>query len=101
MGKDYVARGQYAPAEAHLRSSLEIRRRHLRTDHPEVARAQSALAGCLIELRRYGEAAALLHAADATLSVQFAATDERVQEVRALLAKLAAARGHSAAAARE
>jgi serine/threonine protein kinase len=88
IGRDYFALGQYAAAEAHLRRSLEIRRRQLRADHPEVARAKSTLAACLIQRRRYREAESLLREADAALSAQFAASDDAVREVRAMLARL-------------
>ena len=57
-----------------------------------MARAKAALAGCLVELRRFDEADGLLGEAEATLAGQYGAADARVAGVRAQRARLGALR---------
>ena len=83
-----MAQKRFAEAEPYLRRSLEIRRKELPADHPEIGRAKVTLGDCLVELGRDGEALVLLREADAILAAGSYSRDTAAQQARALLAKL-------------
>ncbi len=67
LGRDYMGLGKPEKAELYLRQSLELRQESLSHDHPDLASSKIALADCLIELGRYGEAEILLREARESL----------------------------------
>jgi len=60
IGRDYMLAGRPAKGEPYLRRALELRRKTLGRDHPDLATAKFTLADCLVDLGRYDEAAAVL-----------------------------------------
>jgi serine/threonine protein kinase len=78
LGRDYLGLGKPARAEPHLRRAVALRRQALAKDHPDLAVAEFTLADCLIDLGRYGEAAALLREARAVLKKHAEANSDRL-----------------------
>ena len=85
-------RDQAAAAEPYLRRALDIRRRALAPEHPDLAKAQLGLGFCLFELGRDQEAKALVREGRAPLAAQPGPPDELVRQADEQLAAIAARR---------
>jgi tetratricopeptide (TPR) repeat protein len=68
MGRCRLAAGDVAGAEQHFREALEIERRFRRATHPDVSRAEIALASALIARGDIRDAEPLLRSAESVLS---------------------------------
>jgi len=87
VGLDHLDAGRPAQAETYLRKALAAGKEDLPHGHPEVAGAKTSLAECLIELRRFDEAAVLLREARTSLSRQ-AGNEDRLKRVGELEERL-------------
>jgi serine/threonine-protein kinase len=88
IGRDYMLAGRPAKGEPYLRRAVEIRRKTLGRDHPDLATAKFTLADCLVDLGRYDEAAALLREARASLKRQAEANFDRLGQISDIENKL-------------
>ncbi|MCB9057844.1 MAG: serine/threonine protein kinase [Calditrichae bacterium] len=63
MGSILMKKGKYSEAEKYLREALTLREKYLPPDNYVIARARTALAKCIINLKNYNEAEELLQSA--------------------------------------
>ena len=91
LGGSLRDQGQFAAAEPLLREGVEKREAELPTGHWQVAHARSELAGCLLRMGRYDEAATLLPEATSILETLLDNENYRVRQARLWLAEFQAA----------
>jgi Tfp pilus assembly protein PilF len=86
IGRCRLAAGDAAGAERYFREALELERQFRRASHPDVARAETALASALIARGDAAGARALLQSAETALSTLVVETQVDRREARRLLA---------------
>jgi tetratricopeptide (TPR) repeat protein len=86
IGRCRLAAGDVAGAERYFREALELERQFRRASHPDVARAETALASALIARGDAAGARALLQSAETALSTLVVETQVDRREARRLLA---------------
>jgi len=98
LAQIYEATGRHAEAEPLWRRSLEIRRKHLGADHPEVIGSGDKLAMSLLAQKKYPEAETLLKKSMAHREIAFGPDDSRLMPSLNRLAELEVAQGRFAEA---